>query len=109
MQALAAYDAGAVLPPLAHVVETTAEGPALTHRRLSDQRLRAFLRRDTWVHRHPALRGRIAAANELAPLALSDAEIVDLLAFLECLTDPASTDLTALIPDAVPSGLPVDD
>ncbi len=42
-----------------------------------------------------------------APLGLAEAEIADLVAFLEALTDPAARDLTALRPAAVPSGLPV--
>jgi cytochrome c peroxidase len=41
------------------------------------------------------------------PLNLSQAEIADLVAFLEALTDPAARDLSALRPAAVPSGLPV--
>jgi len=40
---------------------------------------------------------------------LSDAEIKDLLAFLEALTDPAAQDLSKTIPKNVPSGLPVSD
>lgn len=39
---------------------------------------------------------------------LSDAEIDELIAFLGALTDPAATDLDALVPAEVPSGLPVD-
>lgn len=44
-----------------------------------------------------------------APRPLSEAEIDDLLAFLDALTDPAALDLGRDIPDFVPSGLPVDD
>ena len=44
-----------------------------------------------------------------APAALSDAEIEQLLAFLDALADPAAKDLTQTIPDRVPSGLPVSD
>ncbi len=39
---------------------------------------------------------------------LSDGQVADLLAFLTALTDPAATDLSDLIPQSVPSGLPVD-
>ncbi len=39
---------------------------------------------------------------------LTEAEISDLLAFLHALTDPAAADLAHLIPESVPSGLPVD-
>ena len=97
-----------MLQPLDQVLEITANGPKLEHRWLSANRLNAFLERDTWVQRHPSLRGRIAEANELAPIDLSDAEVHDLLTFLESLTDPASKDLTAEIPGNVPSGLPVE-
>ena len=110
VQALNDYAAaGAMLQPLDHVLEITADGPKLEYRWLSGQRLDAFLERDTWVQRHPALRERIAAANELAPIDLSEVEVKNLLAFLESLTDPASKNLAAEIPDRVPSGLPVSD
>jgi len=41
------------------------------------------------------------------PLHLSDDELADLVAFLKSLTDPSARDLSALVPAAVPSGLPV--
>ncbi len=44
-----------------------------------------------------------------SPVALTEADIDSLLAFLETLTDPAATDLAHLIPESVPSGLPVED
>ena len=50
----------------------------------------------------------IAAANVLPPMDLSDAEIADLVAFLEALTDQTSLDGRYGVPDAVPSGLPVE-
>jgi len=40
---------------------------------------------------------------------LTDAEVADLMAFLSALTDPSSLNLLHLVPDSVPSGLPVDD
>ncbi len=43
------------------------------------------------------------------PVALSDGEIAQLMAFLEALTDPAAADLSHVIPETVPSGLPVHD
>ncbi|OWU69811.1 cytochrome C peroxidase [Roseovarius sp. 22II1-1F6A] len=47
----------------------------------------------------------IAAANELAPVTLSDAQVAELMAFLAALTD----DVSRLgVPPTVPSGLPVD-
>jgi len=45
----------------------------------------------------------------LTPLELSDAQISDLLAFLQTLTSPSAIDLSADIPASVPSGLPVRD
>jgi cytochrome c peroxidase len=41
------------------------------------------------------------------PLHLTDGEMGDLVAFLKSLTDPSARDLSALVPAAVPSGLPV--
>ncbi|MCA9921225.1 MAG: VCBS repeat-containing protein, partial [Anaerolineales bacterium] len=50
-----------------------------------------------------------SAAPELRNgLPLSDQDIADLTAFLHALTDPAAVDLTAFVPDTVPSGLPLD-
>ena len=48
----------------------------------------------------------IRAAVSHPPVALSDAEIAALVAFLHALTDPAAR--SSEIPEAVPSGLPVD-
>ena len=50
----------------------------------------------------------IAAANDLAPVSLSDTEVDDILAFLSALTDPQSVRGALGIPATVPSGLPVD-
>ena len=44
-----------------------------------------------------------------SPPELTDAQIGDLLAFLESLTSPSAVDLSGLVPDTVPSGLPVGD
>jgi len=41
------------------------------------------------------------------PLHLTEGEMGDLVAFLKSLTDPSARDLSALVPAAVPSGLPV--
>jgi cytochrome c peroxidase len=43
------------------------------------------------------------------PLALSDAEVGYLVAFLQALTAPSATNLAHTLPDEVPSGLPVRD
>ncbi len=40
---------------------------------------------------------------------LTDAEVAQLMAFLHALTSPSAVDLSHLIPDSVPSGLPVRD
>ena len=41
------------------------------------------------------------------PLGLNEAELRQLVVFLQSLTDPAARDLSNLIPASVPSGLPV--
>jgi hypothetical protein len=38
---------------------------------------------------------------------LSDEQIANLLTFLEALTSPTAADLSNIVPEAVPSGLPV--
>lgn len=100
--------AGDALPQCDRVLELTATGSRLSQSWLNERRFEAFMMRDTWVHQHPGLRGRIAQANELEPIELTDAEVEDLLAFLHSLTDPSSEDLSGLVPERVPSGLPVD-
>lgn len=50
----------------------------------------------------------IAAANDLMPISLSEAEVEDILAFLDALTDPQSLRGALGVPETVPSGLPVD-
>lgn len=102
---LAAYVAQAQLP-LDRVIEQTGRGSALRFRPLNPARRGAFALRDQWVQSSPALRGRIAEANALAPVSLREDEIADLMAFLNALTDPTATDRSDLIPARVPSGLP---
>ena len=52
----------------------------------------------------------LAVAPELAaPLTLTDAQVRDLLDFLQALTDPDMLILTRDLPDSVPSGLPLHD
>jgi cytochrome c peroxidase len=110
VDSLHAYDpVASELPPLGQVLEVTATGSKLSHSWLNDNRLEGFLLRDTWVQRNPELRRRIADANELQPVELSEQEVDDLVAFLRSLTDPASRDLARLVPRRVPSGLPVAD
>ncbi|HEX9768074.1 MAG TPA: cytochrome c peroxidase [Kiloniellales bacterium] len=100
---LASYDAeSAPLVPINYAVER------LSLRTVPPERLDDYQRRAYWVLQSPGLRNAIAAANELTPRALDDGEVADLVAFLESLTDPASQELDRLVPDRVPSGLPVD-
>jgi cytochrome c peroxidase len=51
---------------------------------------------------------RVAAADELAPFRLTEAEITDLVAFLHALTGDTALERPLGRPDTVPSGLPVD-
>ncbi len=100
---LNAYDpTTARLPPIDHAIDRWSFEP------VEDDRMADYLRRDAWVQRSVRLRQAIAAANELALEPLADAEIADLVAFLKSLTDPRSRDLGHVIPDRVPSGLPVE-
>ncbi|MDE2650276.1 MAG: hypothetical protein OXI62_06115 [Chloroflexota bacterium] len=43
-----------------------------------------------------------------AGLPMNEADVADLVRFLKALTDPAAQDLSHIIPETVPSGLPVD-
>jgi cytochrome c peroxidase len=97
------------LPAMGDVIELTASGAQLDQERLTNSRKERFLMRDGWVQRNPELRGRIAAANELQSINLTDDELDELVAFLHALTDPASRNLSELVPPRVPSGLPVKD
>ncbi len=63
---------------------------------------------DWTVMQTAALRAEIAAAVRRAPVALSGAEIADLVAFLDSLTDEAAIAGRLGIPETVPSGLPVE-
>ena len=97
-----------LLPPVDDWMEQTAAGSRLTYQRVREERRADFEARDSWVARSDTLTREIAAANELAPVTLSDAQLADIIAFLEALTDPRSVDAGHLVPDSVPSGLPVD-
>jgi cytochrome c peroxidase len=108
--ALEAYEpAEDLLPPVGAVIELAAADDALRQRTLDDGRLAAFGMRDTWVQRTPELRRRIAEANELVPVALAGRDVADLVAFLHTLTDSGRIARPGLVPDGVPSGLPVAD
>jgi cytochrome c peroxidase len=107
---LHSYDPNSAdLPPLGEVIELTATGSKLSQGFMAESRRREFDKRDTWVQQNDALRQRIADANELAPVGLNDHDVRALVAFLEALTDPIAARLDSLVPNAVPSGLPVED
>jgi cytochrome c peroxidase len=57
----------------------------------------------------PAVVEALAAATEAPPRGLSDRDVADLVAFLHALTDPAMLDMRHLMPERVPSGLPLAD
>ena len=63
---------------------------------------------DWTVMQDATLKTEIARAVTQPPVALSVAEIADLLAFLDTLTDEAAIGGRLGIPEAVPSGLPVE-
>jgi cytochrome c peroxidase len=63
---------------------------------------------DTAVLADAAEIAAIAEANELDPIALSDQEVAQLLAFLHSLTDPVAQAGRLGIPATVPSGLAVE-
>ena len=78
------YDPGSQLPP--ELRSTYQDDEALTEQMLAN------------------LDPRIAESKSI-----TDEQIVELIAFLESLTDPAITELDAVVPENVPSGLPVTD
>lgn len=51
---------------------------------------------------------RIATSVDITPVQLTDAEVADLIAFLDALTDPFAAAGRTGIPTALPSGLPLD-
>ncbi|MGB3554057.1 MAG: cytochrome c peroxidase, partial [Jannaschia sp.] len=95
-----------ILPPVDSPIARRGRGSQLLFEPLNPARAEAFAARDGFVQHSATLRGRIAAANELAPVTLDDADIADLMAFLDSLTDPTARDRGDLIPATVPSGLP---
>jgi cytochrome c peroxidase len=63
---------------------------------------------DAWFVERAEEVAAVAEANVLAPIALSDAEIDQLISFLNALTDDMSLRAGSGVPTAVPSGLKVD-
>jgi cytochrome c peroxidase len=110
VDALNAYQpAPDLLPETGPVLELAAAGSTLEVEYLSDNRQEGFRMRDTWVQEQDALRENIARANELEPVALTDGEVEDLIAFLGALTDSSFRERDDVVPERVPSGLPVED
>lgn len=97
-----------LLPPLENVVETTAMNAELKQEPIEGARLAGFQMRDTWVQSDPELRAKIARANELPSVTLTNEEVECLTAFLHTLTDDSNAVLQE-VPVSVPSGLPVND
>ena len=66
---------------------------------------------DLVAHKDAAVAAAIASAIEITPPqpALTEREVLDLLDFLQALTDPSATDLRRWVPKRVPSGLPLAD
>ena len=62
---------------------------------------------DCVVMNDPSRVAAIASANELAPVELSNHQVMQLVEFLKALTDPASIDLRSDTPKSLPSGLPL--
>ena len=63
---------------------------------------------DFLTHENERERARIARSATIEPVALSDGEVADLVAFLGALSDPVALKGRRGKPKAVPSGLPVD-
>ena len=61
--------------------------------------------RDDYAASSASIRAAIAAANELPPVRLREAEVRAIVAFLHALTDPAMLDLRRDVPATLPSGL----
>lgn len=94
------------LPAFESVIARRGLESTLLFEPLNPLRLEAFATRDGFVQASDALRGRIAAASEITPVAVDDQGVADLMEFLAALTDPTAADRSGLIPATVPSGLP---
>lgn len=107
VQSMEAFHPDSVaLPPLERVMDQMG-GPSPTGYSVLDGATRdAFTQRDGWVLASTHLRERISSANTLAPVALSDVEVAQILAFLNTLTDTAALNAAGDVPTNVPSGLP---
>jgi hypothetical protein len=70
--------------------------------------LRAELR-STYLNDPATLQAMLQTLDSTVrePAPLTDGEVDDIVTFLRALTDPAATDLGAVVPSSVPSGLPI--
>jgi cytochrome c peroxidase len=98
-----------LLQPIIRIIENTASDSKLTLTFMDSNRVDGFLLRDTWVQNDPELRRKIARANELEGVALTDRETEEIFAFLLALTDGSEPSPSTRPPTVVPSGLPVED
>jgi len=82
------------------------QGPRVLAPGYDPSGLRAELR-DTYLDDPASLSAMLQTLDTRvqAPLALSDAAVDDLMAFLRALTDPAAANLDGVLPASVPSGL----
>lgn len=108
LRSLARYSsrrAEAALPVLAKVLDSTGRGPNRLFHLVEEGRRTAFDSRRGFIQGSDSLRTRIARANELPIIVLSNEEVTSIVAFLQTLTDPDAVDQSHLIPSVVPSGL----
>ena len=86
--------------PLTYLAEYTVDKAKLHALDLSDPDTAALEDFDEML--------RIGMSVEIEPIPLSDTEIASIMAFLAALEDPGAAQGRLGIPDAVPSGLPLD-
>ncbi len=109
-QSLMAFNVNQVsLPPVERVVELTGSGSRFSQTWVQGARLEGYLQKDDWVMSQQALKQNIANASSLAPVSLSNREVSQVISFLESLTDFDKNQMLAIVPEGVPSGLPVVD
>ncbi len=97
------------LVDIGNPIESTASGSLSIFKPINPNRLSDYHLRDGWVQSRSRLRAAIARANELTPQTRTDRDVEALVAFLKTLTDPRSRNQGDLVPERVPSGLPVAD
>ena len=90
-------------------IEPTASGSRSLFKPINPSRLSDHHLRDGWVQNQLQLRAAMARANQLMPQTRPDRDVEALVAFLKALTDPRSRNQSDLVPESVPSGLPVAD